>query len=81
MEENLLWEKVEQKEFKGCHKKGKVDFTKNRLSLMNLKLLVAFSESSINGQQITPRWVDVGWVKEAEIDSEGQDLVKARMTY
>ena len=80
MEENLLWEKVEQKEFKGCHKKGKVYFTKNRLSLMNVKLLVAFSESSINGQQITPRWVDVGCVKEAEIDSEGQDLVKARMT-
>lgn len=40
-----------------------------------------FSESSINARQITPRWVDVGWMKEAEIDSESQDLVKGRMTY
>ena len=44
IQENLLWEKVEQKEFKGCHKRGKVDFTKNRLSLVNVKLLMALAK-------------------------------------
>lgn len=44
IQEKLSWEKVEQKEFKGCYKKGKVDFTKNRLSLMNVKLLVALAK-------------------------------------
>lgn len=44
IQENLLWEKVEQKEFKGCYKKGKVDFTKSRLSLMNMKLLEALAK-------------------------------------
>ena len=43
-QENLLWEEVGQKDFKGCIKKGRVDFTKSRLSLMNVKLLVALAK-------------------------------------
>ena len=37
-----------------------------------------FSENSINGWPIRC-YLDAGWMKEAEIDSESQDLVKGRM--